>query len=119
MIGTFDLMGIPPGKAGTAKISVMFDIDANGIIKVSAKDEATGKEQAIKITPDSGLSGSEVDKMKKDIGEEFSKKMSANEKLKAPQDYREEKSKGAEGLPGELDSRKKASIFDIFKKKER
>ena len=57
MIGTFDLMGIPPGKAGTAKISVMFDIDANGIIKVSAKDEATGKEQAIKITPDSGLSG--------------------------------------------------------------
>jgi molecular chaperone DnaK len=119
MIGTFDLLGIPAGKKGTAKIEVMFDIDANGIIKVSAKDMSTGKEQAIKITPDSGLSGTEVDKMKKDIGEEFARKISSGEKLKAEQEYKEEKSKGEEGLPGDGQDRKKSSIFDIFKKKER
>ena len=119
MIGTFDLVGIPPAKKGVPKIEVMFDIDANGIIKVSAKDEATGKEQTIKITPDSGLSGTEVDKMKKDIGEEFNRKITAVEKPAATQQYKEEKSKGDEGLPGEADSKKKASIFDIFKKKER
>jgi molecular chaperone DnaK len=122
LIGTFDLVGIPPGKKGMAKIEVMFDIDANGIIKVSAKDTATGKEQTIKITPNSGLSGTEVDKMKTDIGVEFNKKaVSSEAKPKANHDYKEEKSKGDEGLPGlaNNDSRKKTSIFDIFKKKER
>ncbi len=120
MIGTFDLVGIPPAKKGMAKIEVMFDIDANGIIKVSAKDEATGKKQTIKITPDSGLSGMEVDRMKKDIGEEFSRKIKSGDKAPSSPEYKEEKSKGDEGLPGEAsDPKKKASIFDIFKKKER
>jgi molecular chaperone DnaK (HSP70) len=98
----------------------LFDIDANGIIKVSAKDQTTGKEQVIKITPDSGLSGSEVDKMKKDIGEEFAKKISTGGKIKADQGYKEQKSKGDEGLPGGAsDPKKRSSIFDIFKKRER
>ena len=121
MIGTFDLVGIPPAKKGVPKIEVMFDIDANGIIKVSAKDETTGKEQTIKITPDSGLSGVEVDRMKKDIGEEFSRKMATGAKQNSSQQYKEEKSKGDDGLPAEAsgDQKKKASIFDIFKKKER
>ncbi len=120
MIGTFDLVGIPPGKKGTAKIDVIFDIDANGMLRVTAKDQSTGKEQAIKITPDSGLSGSEVDKMKKDIGDEFAKKISSGKPAQANQEYKEEESRGEEGLPGEgSDPKKKSSIFDIFKKKER
>ena len=68
LIGTFSLVGLPKAPKGTLKIRVMFDVDANGIIRVSAKDEATGKEQAIKITPDSGLSKSEVDRMQKEVG---------------------------------------------------
>jgi molecular chaperone DnaK len=54
-LGRFDLVGIPPAPRGVPKIEVTFDIDANGIVHVSAKDLATGKEQAIKITPSSGL----------------------------------------------------------------
>jgi molecular chaperone DnaK len=123
MIGTFDLVGIPPAKKGVPKIDVIFDIDANGIIKVSAKDQATGKEQAIKITPDSGLSTSEVDRMTKDIGQEFADKLARGEKLQAPQKYGEAtpSSRPDEGLPGaapDKDTGKKKSIFDIFKKKE-
>jgi molecular chaperone DnaK len=122
LIGTFDLVGIPAAKKGAAKIDVMFDIDANGIIKVSAKDQATGKEQAIKITPDSGLSTSEVDRMTKDMGQEFADKLARGEKIQAPQDYRQaEGPKGPDaGLPGSAggESGKRKSIFDIFKKKE-
>jgi len=123
MIGTFDLVGIPPAKKSTPKIEVMFDIDANGILKVSAKDQETGKEQAIKITPDSGLSGSEVDSMKRDIGHEFASKISKGEKIETPQDYsRAPEAPSDEGLPGEAGQQeapgKKKSIFDIFKKKE-
>ena len=62
-LGRFDLMGIPPAPRGVPKIEVSFDIDANGILHVSAKDEATGKEQSIRITSSSGLSSEEVDKM--------------------------------------------------------
>ncbi len=65
-LGRFDLTDIPPAPRGVPQIEVTFDIDANGILNVSAKDKATGKEQSIKITASSGLSEEEIEKMVKD-----------------------------------------------------
>ncbi|MBM3196708.1 MAG: molecular chaperone DnaK [Chlamydiae bacterium] len=65
-LGKFDLEGIPPAARGTPQIEVTFDIDANGILNVSAKDKATGKEQKIRIEPSSGLSEDEIQKMVRD-----------------------------------------------------
>lgn len=65
-LGKFDLTGIPSAPRGVPQIEVTFDIDANGILTVSAKDKATGKSQEIKITGSSGLSDSEIDKMVQD-----------------------------------------------------
>jgi len=65
-LGRFDLVGIPPAPRGMPQIEVAFDIDANGIVHVSAKDLGTGKEQSIKIQASSGLSDQEVNKMVKD-----------------------------------------------------
>jgi molecular chaperone DnaK len=66
MLGQFDLMGIPPAPRGMPQIEVTFDIDANGIVNVSAKDKATGKEQQIRIQASGGLSEGDIDKMVKD-----------------------------------------------------
>src|SRR6202789_893964 len=66
VLGQFDLMGIPPSPRGMPQIEVTFDIDANGIVNVSAKDKATGKEQQIRIQASGGLSDSEIQKMVKD-----------------------------------------------------
>jgi molecular chaperone DnaK len=66
LLGQFDLVGIPPAPRGTPQIEVTFDIDANGIVNVSAKDKSTGKEQQIKIQASGGLSDDEIDKMVKD-----------------------------------------------------
>ena len=63
-IGQFNLTGIAPARRGVPQIEVSFDIDANGILKVSAKDKATGKEQAIRIEASSGLSKEEIERMK-------------------------------------------------------
>ncbi|MDU1906374.1 MAG: molecular chaperone DnaK [Dysgonomonas sp.] len=63
-IGVFNLDGIPPAMRGVPQIEVTFDIDANGILKVSAKDKATGKEQSIRIEASSGLSDAEIQRMK-------------------------------------------------------
>ncbi len=65
-LGRFDLSDIPPAPRGVPQIQVIFDIDANGILHVSAKDKATGKEQSIRITASSGLSDDEIQKMVKD-----------------------------------------------------
>lgn len=65
-LGKFDLVGIPPAPRGVPQIEVTFDIDANGIVHVSAKDLGTGKEQKIRIESSSGLSDDEIDKMVKD-----------------------------------------------------
>ncbi|MEE1166717.1 MAG: molecular chaperone DnaK [Treponema sp.] len=65
-LGNFDLVGIPPAPRGVPQIEVTFDIDANGIVHVSAKDLGTGKEQHIQITSSSGLSDAEIEKMVKD-----------------------------------------------------
>jgi molecular chaperone DnaK len=66
LLGQFDLGDIPPAKRGDPKIEVTFDIDANGILNVSARDVATGKEKKIRIESSSGLSAAEVEKMRRD-----------------------------------------------------
>jgi molecular chaperone DnaK len=66
LLGQFDLVGIPPATRGVPQIEVTFDIDANGIVHVNAKDLGTGKEQSIRITASSGLSESEIKQMVKD-----------------------------------------------------
>ncbi|MBI2102483.1 molecular chaperone DnaK [Candidatus Woesearchaeota archaeon] len=77
LLGQFDLMGIPPAPRGVPQVEVTFDIDANGIVNVSAKDLGTGKEQRIKITGAGNLSKAEVEKMK-----EESKKFEAEDAKK-------------------------------------
>jgi molecular chaperone DnaK len=66
LLGQFDLVGIPPAPRGIPQVEVTFDIDANGIVHVGAKDLGTGKEQSIQITASSGLSKDEIDRMVKD-----------------------------------------------------
>jgi molecular chaperone DnaK len=66
LLGQFDLVGIPPAPRGVPQVEVTFDIDANGIVHVNAKDLGTGKEQSIQITASSGLSKEEVDRMVKE-----------------------------------------------------
>src|SRR5581483_10921333 len=66
LLGQFDLIGIPPAPRGVPQVEVTFDIDANGIVHVSAKDLGTGKEQSIRITASSGLNEDEIKKMVRD-----------------------------------------------------
>ncbi len=66
MLGQFDLLGLPPAPRGVPQIEVTFDIDANGIVSVSAKDKATGKEQQIRIQASGGLNDADIEKMVKD-----------------------------------------------------
>ncbi len=66
VLGQFDLLGLPPAPRGMPQIEVTFDIDANGIVNVSAKDKATGKEQAIRIQASGGLNDADIDRMVKD-----------------------------------------------------
>ncbi|MBU1622513.1 MAG: molecular chaperone DnaK [Nanoarchaeota archaeon] len=79
LLGQFDLVGIPPAPRGVPQVEVTFDIDANGIVNVSAKDMGTGKEQSIKITGSGNLNKEEVEKMRKDA----EKNAAADEKKKA------------------------------------
>ena len=82
MLGQFDLMGIPPAPRGMPQIEVTFDIDANGIVNVSARDKGTGKEQQISIKASGGLSDEDIEKMVKDAeahAEEDKKKRDAVE----------------------------------------
>src|SRR5260221_8470108 len=65
-IGKFQLTGIPPAPRGMPQVEVTFDIDANGILHVAARDKATGKEQKIRIEASSGLTDNEIDRMVKD-----------------------------------------------------
>ncbi|MGD8444394.1 MAG: molecular chaperone DnaK [Desulfobacterales bacterium] len=81
-LGRFELIGIPPAPRGVPQIEVTFDIDANGIVDVSAKDNATGKAQSIRITASSGLSKEEIDQLIKDAelhADEDKKKKSLSE----------------------------------------
>ncbi|MBA5630590.1 molecular chaperone DnaK [Moheibacter lacus] len=89
-IGRFDLTDIPPAPRGVPQIEVTFDIDANGILNVSAKDKGTGKEQSIKIEASSGLSDADIERMKKEAQENAAKDAEAKEKI--------EKINGADAL---------------------
>lgn len=80
-IGRFDLTDIPPAPRGVPQIEVTFDIDANGILNVSAKDKGTGKEQSIKIEASSGLSDADIERMKKEAQENAAKDAEAKEKI--------------------------------------
>ncbi len=80
-IGRFQLTGIPPAPRGIPQVEVTFDIDANGILHVSAKDKATGKEQKIRIEASSGLSDAEVEKMMKDAEKNASEDKSRREEI--------------------------------------
>jgi len=82
MLGQFDLVGIPPAPRGVPQIEVTFDIDANGIVHVTAKDKGTGKEQQIRIQASGGLADSDIDKMVKEaeqFAEEDKKRRAAAE----------------------------------------
>jgi molecular chaperone DnaK len=82
MLGQFDLVGIPSAPRGVPQIEVTFDIDANGIVNVSAKDKGTGKEQQIRIQASGGLNDSDIDQMVKDaekFAEEDKKRRAAAE----------------------------------------
>ncbi len=80
-IGRFHLDGIPPSPRGLPQIEVAFDIDANGILNVSAKDKGTGKEQSIRIEASSGLSDSEIEKMKQEAKENEEADKTAKERI--------------------------------------
>ncbi|WP_103327568.1 molecular chaperone DnaK [Bacteroidetes bacterium endosymbiont of Geopemphigus sp.] len=80
-IGRFDLIDIPPSPRGTPQIEVTFDIDANGILSVSAKDKDTGKEQSIRIEASSGLSSEEIEKMKREAQENADKDQKSKEEI--------------------------------------
>jgi len=89
-LGTFNLDGIPPAPRGVPQIEVIFDIDANGMLHVTAKDKGTGKEQKIRIEAGSGLSKEEIEKMKNDA--------KANEESDKKEKERVEKINGADSL---------------------
>ena len=80
-IGRFDLVDIPPAQRGVPQIEVTFDIDANGILSVSAKDKGTGKEQSIKIEASSGLSDADIERMKKEAQDNAAKDEEAKNRI--------------------------------------
>lgn len=82
-LGQFDLVGIPPAPRGVPQIEVTFDIDANGIVQVSAKDKATGKEQQIQIEASGGLSDDDIDKMVKEAESNASEDQKRREVVEA------------------------------------
>ncbi len=83
ILGQFDLVGIPPAPRGLPQIEVTFDIDANGIVNVSAKDKATGKEQAIRIQASGGLSDDDIERMVKDAEANAEEDKKRREKVEA------------------------------------
>jgi molecular chaperone DnaK len=83
LLGQFDLVGIPPAPRGMPQIEVTFDIDANGIVSVSAKDKATNKEQQIRIQPSGGLSKDDIEKMVKDAEKHSAEDKKRREKVEA------------------------------------
>src|SRR6185503_5220090 len=82
-LGKFHLVGIPPAPRGVPQVEVTFDIDANGIVNVSAKDLGTGREQKITITASSGLAKEEIDKMMRDAESHAEEDRLARERIEA------------------------------------
>jgi molecular chaperone DnaK len=119
LLGQFDLIGIPPAPRGIPQVEVTFDIDANGIVHVSAKDLGTGKEQSIKITASSGLTEDEIKQMVRDAETHAEEDKKHKETVEARNHldsliYSTEKSLKDYG--GELDSAVKAEIETALEK---
>jgi molecular chaperone DnaK len=118
-VGQFDLVGIPVAPRGVPQIEVTFDIDANGIVHVAAKDLGTGKEQSIKITASSGLSEDEIKQMVKDAEAHAAEDKKRKETVEARNQldslvYSTEKSLKEYG--GDLDAGVKDNIENALKK---
>jgi molecular chaperone DnaK len=116
-IGKFQLTGIPPAPRGMPQVEVTFDIDANGILHVSAKDKTTGKEQKIRIEASSGLSDTEIDRMVKAAEQHAQEDQSRREQIEARNQldslvYRVEKDskEWADRLPADAKSRLDAAL---------
>ena len=113
LLGQFDLVGLPPAPRGIPQIEVGFDIDANGIVHVSAKDLGTGKEQSIKITASSGLNESEIKQMVRDAEEHADEDRKRREAVETRNQldsliYQTEKNLSEHG--GEIDAAEKSGI---------
>lgn len=124
-LGRFILDGIPPAPRGIPQVEVTFDIDANGILNVKAKEKSTGKEQSIKIQGSSGLSKEEIEKMKQDAeahaAEDEKKKAEVETRNIAEQTiYAAEKAikDGGDKVPADVKSDVEAKIADLKKAKE-
>ncbi len=118
LLGQFDLVGIPPAPRGIPQVEVSFDIDANGIVHVNAKDLGTGKEQSIRITASSGLSESEIKQMVKDAEIHAAEDHKKREAIEARNQldslvYQTEKNLGEHS--GEVDAAAKANIEAALK----
>ncbi|MEA3428584.1 MAG: molecular chaperone DnaK, partial [Thermodesulfobacteriota bacterium] len=116
-LGRFELVGIPPAPRGVPQIEVTFDIDANGIVNVSAKDQATGKEQSIQITASSGLSKEEIDKLVKDAelhSDEDKKKKEMVEARNTADTLIYSTEKSMKDLGDKVDSATKSNIDEII-----
>ncbi|MCD4777343.1 MAG: molecular chaperone DnaK [Desulfobacterales bacterium] len=114
-LGRFELVGIPPAPRGVPQIEVAFDIDANGIVNVSAKDMATGKEQSIQITASSGLSKEEIDNLVKDAelhADEDKKKRSLVEARNTADALIYSTEKSLKDLGDKVDSATKSKVED-------
>ena len=116
-LGNFDLVGIPAAPRGVPQIEVTFDIDANGIVQVSAKDKGTGKEQQIRIESSSGLSDSEIDRMVKEAEANAEADKKEREKIDARNEadsmiYATEKS--LKDLGDKVDTAEKQKIDDAI-----
>ncbi|HEU5114622.1 MAG TPA: molecular chaperone DnaK [Candidatus Paceibacterota bacterium] len=124
-LGRFILDGIPPAPRGVPQVEVTFDIDANGILSVKAKEKSTGKEQSIKIQGSSGLSKDDIERMKKDAemhaGEDEKKRTEAETRNIAEQMiYTAEKSlrDGGDKVPADVKSDVEAKVADLKKLKD-
>jgi molecular chaperone DnaK len=119
-LGKFILDGIPPAPRGVPQIDVTFDIDANGILKVTAQDKATGRKQDITITASSGLSDSEVDRMRGDAASHAAEDQKRKEAIEARNAadnaiYTSEKALKdlGEKVPAEVRSNVEAAVADV------
>ncbi len=118
-IGRFDLVDIPPAPRGIPQIEVTFDIDANGILNVSAKDKGTGKEQSIRIETSSGLNQNEIEKMKKEAKENAKKDEKIKkeiEKLNAADNQIFQSEKQLKDYENKLSEKNKKNIEDSLEK---
>jgi molecular chaperone DnaK len=118
-LGRFELVGIPPAPRGMPQIEVTFDIDANGIVHVSAKDLGTGKEQSIQITASSGLSEEEIQRLVKDAethAEEDKKKRALVDARNHADSLIYQTEKSIRELGDKVDTSLKSSVEDVIER---